>query len=117
MNGNLVFLYTMKDCPWCNSVKGKLNEIGLDYIERRIDEHEYEYYKFKQATNNDMVPSAFMMRLPHVLKEDSTAEKSQTLCPENDFETIEEMVTKIINFVNYHEHDSMVVEVKEKNEK
>jgi hypothetical protein len=49
-----------------------------------------------------------MMRLPQVLKEDSKAEKLVYLCPDTDFKDLDEALTKVIEFVNYHEHDLII---------
>jgi len=105
MNGNLIFVYSMEGCPWCKLLKEKLTESNIDYIDRDIQKFPYEYEKFKSVTGNDLVPSMVMMRLPQVLKENSKAEKVVYLCPDKDFNDLDEALTKIIEFVNYHEHD------------
>ena len=43
---NLVILYTMKGCPFCQMMKEKLTESMIDYHERDIDDHKDEYDLF-----------------------------------------------------------------------
>jgi glutaredoxin len=108
MNGNLIFVYSMEGCPWCKLLKEKLTESNIDFIDRPIEKYDYEYAKFKTVTKNDLVPAMVMMRLPQVLKEDSKAEKLVYLCPDTDFKDLDEALTKVIEFVNYHEHDLII---------
>jgi hypothetical protein len=85
-----------------------LTESNIDFIDRPIEKYDYEYAKFKTVTKNDLVPAMVMMRLPQVLKEDSKAEKLVYLCPDTDFKDLDEALTKVIEFVNYHEHDLII---------
>ena len=105
MNGNLVFIYSMDGCPWCKLLKDKLTESNIDFIDRSIEKYPYEYGKFKTVTGSDLVPAMVMMRLPQVLKEDSRADKLIYMLPDRDFKDIDEAISKIADFVNYHEHD------------
>ena len=38
-----VYLFTMNGCPHCQEMKGMLEESGIDFIVKDIDEHEDEY--------------------------------------------------------------------------
>ena len=108
MNGNLIFVYTMETCPWCKLLKEKLTESNIDFIDRPIEKYAYEYAKFKTVTKNDLVPAMVMMTLAQVPKEDRKAEKLVYLCPDTDFKDLDEALTKVIEFVNYHEHDLII---------
>lgn len=80
----IAVVFTMKGCPHCVTFKEMLNESGVDYIDRDIEEYEEEYNMFVEVTGNDFVP-AFM------LIENPESEKPTTglYAPDRDFEDIE----------------------------
>lgn len=84
----------MKGCPYCETIKTQLNENQIDYYERDINENEKEFDMFVNIVGSDYVP-AFM------IVEDSESEnpKPHLFSPENDFNTIEEGVEIIKNFI------------------
>jgi uncharacterized protein YciU (UPF0263 family) len=70
-----------------------LNEAGIEYYDRDIEEFEEEYDMFVEATGNDFVP-AFM------LVENPESEKPSTglFAPDRDYEDIEQGVKIIKEF-------------------
>jgi glutaredoxin len=80
----IAVVFTMKGCPHCVTFKAMLNESGIDYVDRDIEEFEEEYDMFVEITGNDFVP-AFM------LIENSESEKPKTglFAPDRDFEDID----------------------------
>jgi glutaredoxin len=48
----------MDSCPYCDTLKEKLNEMEIPFEERSIHNEEYveEFDKICKATNNDSVP-------------------------------------------------------------
>lgn len=79
----------MRGCPYCDEMKNKLNEAGLEFIERDINEHEEEYDMFVEITENDFVP-AFM-----IIESPDESPKSHLFAPDRDYETIDEGVNII----------------------
>ncbi len=77
-------IFTMKGCPFCEIMKGQLNELNITFHERDIHDNRDEYDMFVEITENDYVP-AFMIV-------ESNSEKPNTLlfAPERDFNEINE---------------------------
>ncbi len=49
----LLVVFTMKGCPYCDEMKEKLNESGIEFIDRDINQYEEEYDVFVEITEND----------------------------------------------------------------
>lgn len=90
----VVILYTMKGCPFCDMIKNQLTENEVFFHERDVNEYEKEFDMFVEIVGSDYVP-AFM------LVEDVNGDdpKPFLFSPENDFETIDEGVEIIKNFI------------------
>ncbi len=54
---NIVILFTMEGCPFCQIMKDKLKESNIEYHERDIDENEEEYSLFSEVSGSDFVPA------------------------------------------------------------
>lgn len=91
---NLVVLYTMKGCPFCDMMKKQLVEENIEYHERDIDNHEEEHNLFVEITGSDYVP-AFMI----VENYDSTNPTSHVFAPEKHFNEITEGVEIIKKYM------------------
>ena len=88
---NLVILYTMKGCPFCDMMKEQLVEENIEYYERDIDEHDEEHKLFVEVTGSDYVP-AFMIV-------DTVTEDAKLFAPDRDFQDINEAVGIIKNIL------------------
>jgi glutaredoxin len=91
---NLVVLYTMKGCPFCDMMKKQLVEENIEYHERDIDNHEEEHNLFVEITGSDYVP-AFMI----VENYDSKNPTSHVFAPEKHFNEITEGVEIIKKYM------------------
>ena len=91
---NLVILYTMKGCPFCDMMKEQLVEENIEYYERDIDEHDEEHKLFVEVTGSDYVP-AFMIVEGH----DSEIPISHVFAPEIHFNEITEGVEIIKKYM------------------
>jgi glutaredoxin len=80
----LLVVFTMKGCPYCDEMKEKLNEVGVNFIDRDIDEHEDEYNLFVEVTENDYVPSFMIIESPDNLP------KTYLFAPDRDYQGIDE---------------------------
>jgi glutaredoxin len=85
----LLIVFTMKGCPYCDEMKDKLNESGLEFIDRDIEEYEEEYNMFVEVTENDYVP-AFM-----IIDSPDESPKSHLFAPDRDYMGINEGVAII----------------------
>jgi glutaredoxin len=83
---NLVVVFSMKGCPFCDMMKNQLNESGVDYVLRDIDEHRDEYDLFVEVSGSDFVP-AFM-----VISDPYGSPQSSAFVPGKNYNTIEEGV-------------------------
>lgn len=80
----LIVLYTMNGCPHCETMKQKLNENKISFVERDINVFEKEYDMFTEITENDYVP-AFM-----VIESFEETPKTYFYAPERDFNELED---------------------------
>lgn len=56
-----VIVFSMKGCPHCVDLKQKLDEKGIEYYDRDVDEFPDEWNMFSSITKNDGVPSLFLI--------------------------------------------------------
>lgn len=89
--GNLLVIYTMKGCHWCDDFKGQLKENNIKFKQRDIEKYEEEYNLFVEVTGNDFVP-AFMIV-------DTVTEDAKLFAPDRDFQDINEAVGIIKNIL------------------
>ena len=89
----IAVVFTMKTCPHCHDFKKMLNEAGIEFFERDIDEYEEEYDMFVEATDNDFVPAFMLVENP-----ESETPKSKLCAPDRDFEDIKEGLKIIKEF-------------------
>lgn len=83
----MVYLYTIKNCPYCQQLKENLTNLKIGFTEIDVDlqENQEIYNKLYQVTKSDMVP---IIRVG-----------KQLLVPEVSFKTINEaseIVKKLI---------------------
>ena len=89
----IAVVFTMKTCPHCHDFKKMLNEAGIEFFERDIDEYEEDFDMFVEATDNDFVPAFMLVENP-----ESETPKSKLCAPDRDFEDIEEGLKIIKEF-------------------
>jgi glutaredoxin len=93
MDNKLVIVYTMKGCPHCVDFKKMLDENGIEFYNRDIDEYSEEFDMFVEITKKEYVP-AFM------LVDESEEEPIPMLfAPEVDFNELEEGLAIIKKFL------------------
>jgi glutaredoxin len=90
----LVVLYTMKSCPHCHDFKDMLDDEGIDFLDRDIDDYKDEYDIFVEITGSEYVPSFMTIESP-----DSKKPKTKLYAPERDFDELEEGVKIIKEFL------------------
>ena len=91
----IVFLYSMDGCPHCKDIKDKLNENDILYEERNIKDHKKEYEQFVKATSNEYLPAMTFVEI-----NEGEEPKIQLLAPDDSFETIDEAVIKVKEFIS-----------------
>jgi len=88
---NIVVVFTMDGCPFCEMMKSQLIESQIDFVERNIREHEEEYKLFMEATGSEFVPAFMIINDPY------GNPQSSAFVPDKDYNTIEEGVQIIKN--------------------
>lgn len=91
----IVFLYTMDGCPHCKDIKDKLNENNIIYEERNIKDYNKEYAQFVRATSNEYLPAMTFVEI-----NEGEEPKIQLLAPDKSFNTIDEAIIKVKEFVS-----------------
>ena len=51
----------MKGCPFCTDFKDMLVKENIEFFDRDIEEYKEEYDLFVEITDNDMIPSLFII--------------------------------------------------------
>ena len=80
----------MKGCPFCVQFKELLNNEGIEFFDRDIDEYKEEYDLFTEITENDMIPSLL------IIEGDGKKYESFLYAPERNYNELSEAIT-IIN--------------------
>lgn len=83
----MLILFTMKGCPYCDTMKESLDKLDLKYYIRDIDEHKDEYDAFVEATENEFVPAFMIIENPK-----SSKPNSFLFAPERDYHEVEQGV-------------------------
>ena len=87
-----IVVYTMKGCPFCVQFKELLNNEGIEFFDRDIDEHKDEYDIFNEITNNDMIPALL------VIEGNNEKNKSFLYAPEKNYNEL----TEALDIINTH---------------
>jgi glutaredoxin len=87
-----VVVYTMKGCPFCDQFKDMLNEEGIEFFNRDIDEYKEEYDIYSEITKNDMVPSLL------VIESDDKNHESFLYAPDRNYNEL----TEAVSIINEH---------------
>jgi len=93
MDNKLVIVYTMKGCPHCVDFKKMLDENGIEFYNRDIDEYSEEFDMFVEITKKEYVP-AFML-----VDESEDEPIPMLFAPEVDFNELEEGLEIIKKFI------------------
>jgi glutaredoxin len=93
MDNKLVIVYTMKGCPHCVDFKKMLDENGIEFYNRDIDEYSEEFDMFVEITKKEYVP-AFML-----VDESEDEPIPMLFAPEVDFNELEEGLAIIKKFL------------------
>ncbi len=84
----MVKLYGFDDCPYCQELKNKYNENGLEYIyvDVTLPENEGESNKVFQLTGDESVPIVLVNKT--------------LLAPDSSFKTINQAYELTLKFLN-----------------
>ena len=75
----------MDGCPWCQNLKEQLDEKGITYETKDVDEFSTMYENFVKVTKSDLLPSMLVGK--------------NALVPQKSFNTIEEAVKAVENIL------------------
>lgn len=90
-----LYLFTMEGCPHCLEMKQLLDESGIEYKVKDIDENEDEYQEFQKIVENDYVPALLGVKLKN-----GKMIKHLAIAPDRDFQELEEALEKVMEFIN-----------------
>lgn len=90
-----LYLFTMEGCPHCLEMKQLLDENGIEYKVKDIDENEDEYQEFQKIVENDYVPALLGVKLNN-----GKMIKHLAIAPDRDFQELEEALEKVMEFIN-----------------
>jgi len=95
-----LIVYTLQNCIYCNDLKGKLKQLGIDYAERILDNGELhnsqfgdfleEFYKTKSYPIVELRDSKEQILYSFISKTDLEEQKGIYI-----FETIEQIINKL----------------------
>ena len=76
-----VLVFTMEGCPWCTKLKEQLDDAGIEYVARDVNEYSTMYDKFVEITDSELLPALLIGK--------------QALVPQKSFNTIDEAVSTV----------------------
>jgi len=85
-----IIVFTMEGCPWCAKLKEQLDEKGIVYEARDVDEYSTMYDNFVKITESDLLPAMLIGK--------------NALVPQKSFNTIEEAVKNAENLLLESDH-------------
>ena len=88
--GNKITVFTMEGCPWCYKLKEQLDEKGIEYDAKDVNEFETMYDKFVEITKSDLLPAILVGK--------------HALVPQKSFTTIEDAVKNIETILQGNNH-------------
>jgi len=84
-----IIIFTMNGCPWCGTLKEQLDEKGIEYVAKDVDEFKTMYDNFVKITKSDLLPAILVGK--------------NALVPQKSFNTIEQAVEVIQGFLQGHD--------------
>lgn len=81
----------MKGCPFCEDYKTMLQNEGIEFFDRDIEEFEDEYNLFVEVTNNEMIPAML------IIEGDEKDYVSYLYAPERDYNELTEALEIVKN--------------------
>ncbi len=82
-----VVLFTLNGCSHCSTLKKKLDEISIPFIEIEITSNQKIWDKVVEQTGHNVLPTVF-------IKKENT-DVGPVFIPGRDFENVEDIVPKI----------------------
>lgn len=74
----MIHVFTLKNCPYCKTLKEKLKYEGIEFKELDADKYEELFEKISEKTGNDSVPVVLVNK--------------QILAPDIGFKTIDQAI-------------------------
>lgn len=90
-----VILYTMDGCPHCSKFKSLLKESNIEFDERNVNNHEKEYKKFVEATNNEYLPAFTLIEINK-----GEEPKVELNAPDDNFDNLNEALQIVKDFIS-----------------
>lgn len=87
----MIKVFTLKNCPYCKTLKERLKYDGIEYKEFDADEYEDLFEKISEKTGNDSVPVVLVNK--------------QILAPEVSFNNIDQAMKIIHKLISDQEND------------
>ena len=78
-------IYTNENCPYCKTIKEKLNSVGIEFEERLTSEHKKEWARVSDLTGMPQIPTVVL--------------KDKYLVPARDFYNEDNLVDILSNTV------------------
>jgi len=89
------YLFSMYGCPHCQEMKDMLEESGIDYIVKDIDEDEDEYAEYQALVEgNEYVPAFLCVEL-----EENKVKRYGAFAPDRDYMELSEALDKVKGFI------------------
>lgn len=86
-----VKVFTIESCPYCKTIKSKLDAEGIEYKEVDADENEETFEKLSEKAGSDNVPMVVVNK--------------KLLVPDVSFTTIDNAVEQVKNILSEENED------------
>jgi glutaredoxin len=89
---NTIVIFTLNGCSHCHSLKERLDEINIPYLDVEITQNEKIWEQVVEQTGEDLIPTVFIKQ--------SDSDDGYIYIPGKDFQSEDEIVEKIKKHYN-----------------
>lgn len=84
-----LIIFTMKTCGACKLLKKKLKQTNIEFLDVDIDEYQQLWDKVVEQTNNDYVPTAYIVK--------ENRDEGIIFSPGRDYDDADDLIKKILD--------------------
>ena len=88
---NKIVIFTMDGCGHCKSLKNRLEEISVPYIDIEINENEHIWNQVVSQTGHNLIPTVFI--------QNDDSDNGLVFVPGRDYDSEDDILEKIKTYV------------------
>jgi glutaredoxin len=88
---NKIVVFTMDGCGHCKSLKNRLDEISIPYIDIEINQNEHIWNQVVSQTGHNLIPTVFI--------QNDDSDNGLVFVPGRDYESEDDIIEKIKTYI------------------